>query len=95
MALTLDIPRIAQWVTEDIRKVGNERAKEQKSMQATLDSVKAAGKKSAWKDLAAHYKKLRGPHLQQLFEEDPKRGERYTLEANGLLLDYSKNLVTD
>src|ERR1022692_1787358 len=34
-------------------------------------------------------------HLRQLFEEDPKRGERPTLEANGLLLDYSKNLVTD
>jgi hypothetical protein len=24
-------------------------------MQATLDSVKATGKKSAWKDLAEHY----------------------------------------
>jgi len=31
-------------------------------------------------------------HLRQLFKEDPKRGERYTLEATGLLLDYSKNL---
>ena len=24
---------------------------------------------------------LRGTHLRQLFQEDPKRGERYTLEA--------------
>ena len=64
-------------------------------MQATLDSVNATTKKSAWKDLAAHYKKLRGTHLRQLFENDPKRGERYTLEAAGLFLDYSKNLVTD
>ena len=64
-------------------------------MQATLDSLKSTSKKSAWVDLAAHYKKLRGTHLRQLFEEDPKRGERYTLEATGLLLDYSKNLVTD
>ena len=64
-------------------------------MQATLDSVKAANKKSAWKDLAAHYKKLRSTHLRQLFENDPARGERYTLEAAGLFLDYSKNLVTD
>ena len=64
-------------------------------MQATLDSLKSTSKKSAWRDLAAHYKKLRGTHLRQLFEEDPKRGERYTLEATGLLLDYSKNLVTD
>jgi glucose-6-phosphate isomerase len=34
-------------------------------------------------------------HLRQLFQDDPKRGERYTLEAAGLFLDYSKNLVTD
>ena len=64
-------------------------------MQATLNSVKATAKKSAWKDLEAHYKKLREMHLRRLFEEDPKRGERYTLEASGLFLDYSKNLVTD
>jgi hypothetical protein len=95
MALTIDITRVAEWVTEGIRNEGNERAKEQKSMQATLDSLKATSKKSAWVDLAAHYKKLRGTNLRQLFEEDPKRSERYTLEATGLLLDYSKNLVTD
>ena len=64
-------------------------------MQATLDSVKATAKESAWKDLAAHHNKLRGTHLRQLFEEDPKRGERYTLEAAACFLDYSKNLVTD
>ncbi len=64
-------------------------------MQATLSSVKATSKKSAWEDLAAHYRKFRGTHFRQLFEEDPKRGERYTLEASGLFLDYSKNLVTD
>ena len=33
-------------------------------MQATLDSLKSTGKKSAWVDLAAHYKKLRGMHLR-------------------------------
>ncbi len=60
-----------------------------------MDSVKATTKKSAWKDLAAHYKRLRGTHLRQFFQDDPKRGERYTVEAAGLFLDYSKNLVTD
>jgi glucose-6-phosphate isomerase len=34
-------------------------------------------------------------HLRQLFAEDPKRGERMTVEAAGLFLDYSKNRVTD
>jgi glucose-6-phosphate isomerase len=49
----------------------------------------------AWKDLTAHYKNIRGTHLRQLFAEDPKRGERYTAQAAGLFLDYSKNLITD
>ena len=34
-------------------------------------------------------------HLRDLFREDPGRGERLTLEAGDLYLDYSKHLVTD
>jgi glucose-6-phosphate isomerase len=33
--------------------------------------------------------------LRQLFADDPKRGDRFTLEAAGLYLDYSKNRITD
>src|ERR1700745_3286708 len=49
----------------------------------------------AWKALEAHYSTVRELHLRQLFAEDPKRGERLTLEAVGVYLDYSKNRVTD
>src|SRR3954470_14778251 len=56
---------------------------------------KKAAKQSAWKALAAHYKKVSKLHLRTLFAKDPKRGERLTLEAVGLYLDYSKNRVTD
>jgi glucose-6-phosphate isomerase len=49
----------------------------------------------AWKALEAHYSTVRELHLRQLFAEDPKRGERFALEAAGLYLDYSKNRVTD
>ena len=52
-------------------------------------------KHQAWKDLQTHYKKVKELHLRQLFAEDPKRGERLTLEALGLFLDYSKNRITD
>jgi glucose-6-phosphate isomerase len=34
-------------------------------------------------------------HLRQLFADDPGRGERLSVEAAGLYLDYSKNRVTD
>jgi glucose-6-phosphate isomerase len=34
-------------------------------------------------------------HLRNLFADDPDRGERMTLEAAGIFLDYSKNRITD
>ena len=49
----------------------------------------------SWKALGAHQKKIRKVHLRTLFADDPKRGTRMTVEAVGLFLDYSKNLVTD
>ena len=35
------------------------------------------------------------PHLRELFTKEPKRGEKMTVEAAGLFLDYSKNRITD
>ena len=61
-------------------------------MTATNPSLRSL---PAWKALEAHYSKVRELHLRQLFADDPKRGERLTLEAAGLYLDYSKNRVTD
>src|ERR1700722_12388504 len=50
---------------------------------------------AAWSALASHYKAASKLHLHQLFTDDPKRGERLTVEAVGLYLDYSKNRITD
>src|SRR5262244_2079341 len=52
-------------------------------------------KQSAWKELAAHYKKVSKVHLRELFANDPKRGTQMALEAVGLYFDYSKNRVTE
>lgn len=49
----------------------------------------------AWNALTHHYATIRDLHLRQLFAADPQRGERLTVEAAGLYLDYSKNRVTD
>jgi glucose-6-phosphate isomerase len=49
----------------------------------------------AWKALEAHYQQVRNLHLRELFANDPGRGERMTIEAVGLYLDYSKNRLTD
>ena len=48
----------------------------------------------AWKALGEHYGKIRDVHLRTLFSEDPRRGERFAVEAAGLYLDYSKHRIT-
>ena len=61
-------------------------------MKKTNSSLTA---RPAWKALVAHHKKIRNVHLRQLFADDPNRGERLTVEAAGVFLDYSKNRITD
>jgi glucose-6-phosphate isomerase len=51
--------------------------------------------REAWKALERHHAEVRDVHLRDLFAQDPARGERLTLEAEGIYLDYSKNRVTD
>jgi len=58
-------------------------------------AIKPLTKRRAWKALAAHHKKIKAVHLRKLFDADPKRGTRLTVEAAGLFLDFSKNRVTD
>jgi glucose-6-phosphate isomerase len=49
----------------------------------------------AWKALETHSQQIQGKQLKQLFADDPARGERLIVEAVGILLDYSKNRITD
>ena len=68
-------------------------------MEGTMPSlpikVQPLTKRKAWSALVAHFKQARHLHLRDLFAEDSKRGERMTLDAVGLYLDYSKNRITD
>ena len=52
-------------------------------------------KRPAWQALEQHYQKMQEVHLRTLFADDPKRGKRFTAEAEGIYLDYSKNRITD
>ena len=47
----------------------------------------------AWDSLADQADTL--PHLAELFNEDPRRSEKFQIEAGGLFFDYSKNLITE
>jgi glucose-6-phosphate isomerase len=59
------------------------------------EPIKPLTQRPAWKALVAHHQKLQDMHLRKLFADDPKRGERLTLQGEGLYLDYSKNRITD
>ncbi len=55
----------------------------------------ALANRPAWKALQAHFEAIGKTHLRDLFKEDPDRGTRYTADAEGIFLDYSKNRVND
>ncbi|CAN5610638.1 glucose-6-phosphate isomerase [soil metagenome] len=48
-----------------------------------------------WQALVEHYDAFQDVHLRELFAQDANRGTRFTAEAVGLFLDYSKNRITD
>jgi len=58
-------------------------------------SVKSLTKGPAWKALLSHHQKIKNIHLRDLFAQDARRGLRFSLEAVGLFLDYSKHRLTD
>jgi glucose-6-phosphate isomerase len=47
----------------------------------------------AWQALVAHQRAMAGTSIAQLFADDPRRFENFSLREGGLLLDYSKNLL--
>ncbi|MHB0989878.1 MAG: glucose-6-phosphate isomerase [Burkholderiales bacterium] len=49
----------------------------------------------AWKKLKSHQKDMSRISMRYLFAEDAKRFERFSLQAAGIVLDYSKNRITD
>ena len=49
----------------------------------------------AWTALLDHFERVKKVHMVDLFEQDPERFSRYSLQFNDMLLDYSKNRVTD
>ena len=57
--------------------------------------MKPLTKRKAWSALRAHHKTVQSVHLRKLFADNPKRAEKFSLEALGIYFDYSKNRITD
>lgn len=49
----------------------------------------------SWKKLSSHFSDIKDQHLKELFAQDPERFKKMSLRFEDILLDYSKNRVTD
>jgi glucose-6-phosphate isomerase len=58
-----------------------------------MDSMKPVGRPE-WKALERHSARVKRMHLRELFARDRRRAKRFSAEACGLYLDYSKNRIT-
>ena len=50
---------------------------------------------ASWRKLAEHYARVRSVHMKDLFAADPGRFKKLSLRFNDLLVDYSKNRITE
>lgn len=49
----------------------------------------------AWKKLEAHFEQARDAQMKQLFADDPDRFNRFSIQFEDILVDFSKNRITD
>ena len=52
-------------------------------------------KSPAWQALNAHYERIYPVHMRDLFDQDPHRFEKFSLQINDILFDFSKNRITE
>jgi glucose-6-phosphate isomerase len=48
-----------------------------------------------WQALAEHQKEIFPLHMRDMFDKEPERFQKYSLQVGDMLLDYSKNRITD
>ena len=49
----------------------------------------------AWQALKTHYETMSQVHMRDLFNKDIHRFEKFSLKSQHILLDYSKNIITE
>ncbi|WP_205501830.1 glucose-6-phosphate isomerase [Rufibacter psychrotolerans] len=49
----------------------------------------------AWEKLTQHYGQIKNVHLKDAFAQDPQRFEKFSVTFENILLDYSKNRITE
>ena len=52
-------------------------------------------KSSSWKALNNHFEKIKSTHMRDLFDNDDDRFNKYHIQYEDFLVDFSKNRITD
>jgi glucose-6-phosphate isomerase len=52
-------------------------------------------KTDAWKKVASHYDSMKKLHIKDLFRDDPGRFDSFSLQFEDILVDYSKNIISN
>lgn len=50
---------------------------------------------TAWRKLEVHFLTMQATHMRELFAEDPDRFNKFHLQFEDLLVDYSKNIINE
>ena len=49
----------------------------------------------SWQNLQRHYETAKDIHMRDLFADDPRRFDKFSTQFNDILVDYSKNRITE
>lgn len=52
-------------------------------------------KTASWRKLTDHFERIKGIHMKELFAQDKERFVKFSICFNDILLDYSKNRITE
>ena len=52
-------------------------------------------KTKSWLHLSEHFEKIKDVRMKDLFANDPQRFNRFSIRFKDILLDYSKNRITE
>lgn len=49
----------------------------------------------SWKNLLEHYEEMKNIHMKDLFHKDKDRFDKFSIKFNDILVDFSKNIITE
>lgn len=68
-------------------------------MNCSIDNQIKAGKKltqtAEWQALQKHYEEIKDVQMRDMFAKDPERFSKFSLNLEGILLDYSKHRINE